>query len=73
MAPLMNTVRELCQRRTCETGHGTCALICMEQADPRNSPHGCAHALRVFERQIRPTLRRGGVMRLNAYLKAQSQ
>lgn len=72
MAPINAAAHRLCQGRTAETGQGTCALICMEQCDPRNSPHGCPHALKVFEKRIRPTLSRGGVIRLNAYLKSRS-
>lgn len=72
MAAIRSDANKLCQGRTCETGHGTCALICMDQFAPRDHPHGCNHAIRVFAEKIKPTLARGGVMRLNAYLKSQS-
>lgn len=65
---LEENARRLCQEGQCETGHGTCALICLDQLQPR--AHGCPHALRVFEKQIRPGLRRGAVMALNACLKS---
>jgi hypothetical protein len=71
MASIKAEAHTLCQGRTCETGHGTCALICMDQFAPRDQPHGCNHVLRVFAKHMKPSLSRGGVMRLNAYLKAQ--
>lgn len=70
MAPIKTAAHKLCQSGTYETGQGTCALICMEECSPRSMPHGCPHALRVLAEKIKPTLARGGVMRLNAHLKS---
>jgi hypothetical protein len=63
------SAHELCQSRKFETGQGTCALICMENINPR--AFGCPHALRVFAPHIKPTLRRGAVIALNTCLKSQ--
>lgn len=72
MKQLTDTARKLCQSGECETGQGTCALICMDQLSPRANPHGCPHALRVMAPRLKTMFTRGAVIRLNAYLKSTS-
>lgn len=49
MTPAEIVARELCESRKFETGHGTCALLCMDQlGDARGQQHGCPHRAKVF-------------------------
>lgn len=45
---------QLCRRRGRETGEGTCSLVCLDQlGSPRESYHGCSHAVEVFLEEVR--------------------
>jgi hypothetical protein len=44
--------RKKCESGKYETGQGTCALICMEENNPRSIPGGCPKAVAVFRHTL---------------------